>query len=66
MPTPERGGRPEGSRVETIAVTLAVMVAAAVAAGLFLPHQALWIDETTQLSGLSLRPAGLLHWLVFF
>jgi hypothetical protein len=64
MPTPERGGRPEGSRVETIAVTLAVMVAAAVAAGLFLPHQALWIDETTQLSGLSLRPAGLLHWLV--
>lgn len=55
---------PDGSRLQAIAITLLGMGVAIVAAALFLPHQALWIDETTQLSGLSLRPDGLLRWLV--
>ncbi len=42
-------------------LTLGMMV---LAAGLFLPHQTLWIDEVTQLSGLSLSPGDLLHWLL--
>lgn len=29
----------------------------------FLPHQSLWVDEATQLSGLSLRPDELAQWL---
>jgi hypothetical protein len=40
------------------------MIVTAVAAGLFLPHQALWVDETTQLAGLTLSPLELLRWLV--
>jgi hypothetical protein len=29
----------------------------------FLPHQSLWVDETTQLSGIALAPGRLLRWL---
>lgn len=36
---------------------------AALAAALFLPHQSIWIDETTQLTGLSLGPVEALRWL---
>jgi hypothetical protein len=53
---PERTGRSVGGMIVVVAV-------AVLAAGLFLPHQALWIDETTQLSGLTLSPTRLLHWL---
>src|SRR4051794_10429387 len=35
-----------------------------VAAALFLPHQTLWIDETTQLSGLTLSPVEVVRWLM--
>ena len=52
-----------GDRTAIVAMTLGVMAVAALAAGLFLPHQALWIDETTQLSGLSLSPPALVQWL---
>ncbi len=34
-----------------------------VLAGLFLPYQSIWIDETTQLSGLTLPPAEAAAWL---
>jgi hypothetical protein len=34
-----------------------------ITAGRFLPHQALWIDEATQLSGLTLSPGDLVGWL---
>ena len=43
--------------------TLAVVAVAVLAAGLFLPHQALWIDETTQMAGLTLSPRHLVQWL---
>jgi len=32
-------------------------------AGAFLPQQALWVDETTQLSGLTLGPVDVVRWL---
>jgi hypothetical protein len=33
-------------------------------AALFLPHQSIWNDEATQLSGLTLSPVEVAHWLV--
>jgi hypothetical protein len=33
-------------------------------AALFLPHQSIWIDESTQLSGLTLGPVEVARWLV--
>lgn len=53
-----------GDRAKAVATTVTVMIVTVVAAGLFLPHQAVWVDESTQLSGLTLSPAALLHWLV--
>ena len=32
-------------------------------AGAFLPHQCLWVDETTQMKGLTLAPGELIRWL---
>lgn len=43
-------------------VVLVVLVTLAAAAA-FLPHQTLWVDETTQLSGLSLSPVEVCRWL---
>jgi dolichol-phosphate mannosyltransferase len=42
---------------------LACVSLSALAAILFLPRQSIWIDETTQLSGLTLGPIGLIRWL---
>ena len=39
-------------------VLLAIMVPA-----FFMPHQSLWVDETTQLSGLTLGPSEVTAWL---
>src|SRR3990172_7799414 len=40
---------------------LALLICSAAA---FLPHQSLWVDETTQLSGIGLGPRQLLDWLI--
>jgi len=57
------GGAATSGRVEILAGALVSMAVAVIAAGRFLPHQALWIDEATQLSGLTLSPAGIVGWL---
>ncbi|QEH36122.1 hypothetical protein OJF2_46820 [Aquisphaera giovannonii] len=58
---------PETNRDRSRALALslgALCVATAVAAAAaFLPHQSLWNDEATQLSGLSLSPASQAYWL---
>ena len=43
------------------------LIAAAVcatSAALFLPQQEIWIDETTQITGLAMGPAGVVGWLM--
>jgi hypothetical protein len=40
-----------------------VMALTATSAAAFLPHQSLWLDETTQLAGLSLGPVRVVSWL---
>jgi hypothetical protein len=57
-------GRTVRDRERAWAGPLIAAVVTAVAAALFLPHQALWIDETTQLSGLTLSPAEVIRWLI--
>ena len=47
-----------------VAGMLAVALVVVAAAGPFLRHQALWIDETTQMSGLTLSPLQVVRWLV--
>ena len=42
---------------------LSTVALAVIAAALFLPHQSLWIDETTQMDGLTLSPIELVRWL---
>jgi hypothetical protein len=42
---------------------LACVFLSTLAAVTFLPRQSIWIDETTQLSGLTLGPLGLTRWL---
>lgn len=46
-----------------IIIGVACVVIGTVADALFLPHQSLWNDEATQLSGLSLRPVEVTKWL---
>ena len=54
----------DSARPITVALGLLSTVALAViAAALFLPHQSLWVDEATQLSGLTLSPSELVRWL---
>ena len=48
-----------------VAVVLALALLAGTAAA-FLPHQSLWVDETTQLAGLGLGPHHLMPWLMGF
>jgi uncharacterized membrane protein len=45
-----------------VAMALSMLVAATCAA-VFLPHQSLWVDETTQMSGLRLGPIQVVRWL---
>lgn len=48
----------------SIALAGALCVAASLlGSALFLPHQSLWNDEASQMSGLSLDPAGQVRWL---
>jgi hypothetical protein len=42
---------------------LSTVSLAVVGAALFLPHQSIWIDESTQLSGLTLSPLEVVRWL---
>jgi hypothetical protein len=41
-----------------------VVLALVVGASLFLPRQSLWLDEATQMSGLSLDPVRVVRWLL--
>lgn len=59
---PARATATRTSTLEAVRVLWPVALLVA-SAGRFLPHQSLWVDETTQLSGLSLGPARLLPWL---
>ncbi len=61
---------PERSRSRPAALLLDVLsfrgclIAFFIPAAAFLSQQSLWVDETTQLSGLTLGPLGVVHWLV--
>ena len=50
-------------RVSALGLPFTVAIVAFVAAALFLPSQVLWVDETTQLSGLTLSPPEVASWL---
>jgi hypothetical protein len=45
----------------TVAIASALVLA--VLASSFLPQQSLWVDETTQLRGMTLDPVELVRWL---
>lgn len=63
-PTPAPDGdRPARPDWRAAAVGLACVAAGVGAAAGFLPHQSLWVDEATQLSGLSLGPGEVVRWL---
>lgn len=59
-PAPEGGAQLRGARLGWLWPAALVLIG--FSAG-FLPQQSLWVDETTQLSGLSLSPAELTGWL---
>jgi len=45
-------------------IILIIIVAASIlSAAMFLPQQTLWVDETTQMSGLTLNPIEVIRWL---
>jgi hypothetical protein len=52
--------RPRPAEAALVAAAVAVF---AVLAGAFAAHQAIWVDETTQLSGLTLPPGQQFAWL---
>jgi hypothetical protein len=52
-----------GWRCPPALVWLLPPLVALLACGLFLPHQSIWIDESTQLSGLTLDPIEVVRWL---
>ena len=53
----------ESPRVPAFAVMACVALLVASAAH-FLPHQSLWVDETTQLGGIALGAQGVMPWLM--
>lgn len=57
---------PPGPRVRLDVLMLLATAALLLAAnaGSFLPHQSLWVDETTQLAGVQVGPTRILAWLV--
>jgi uncharacterized membrane protein len=56
-------GAAAAPRVATIAGLISTVAAAVVSGALFLPRQSLWVDEVTQLSGLTLSPVQIVRWL---
>ncbi len=56
-------GASEGGAARWIGLAT-VVLALVVGSALFLPRQSLWLDEATQMSGLSLDPARVVRWLL--
>ena len=54
---------PVSGRFLTLAAGLLCVAVSVAASGLYLPHQSLWGDETTQLGGISLGPVRVVPWL---
>lgn len=62
MSAVELDRRPAG-RLPALTLGVSLLVTFAALAGWFAAHQTLWVDETTQLSGLTLSPRGVVEWL---
>jgi len=57
------GNNTTASRWKYAAVMTTALAALLVPAICYLPQESLWVDETTQLSGLTLGPVGVVRWL---
>ncbi|MDB5349027.1 MAG: hypothetical protein JWN86_274 [Planctomycetota bacterium] len=55
--------RTRRERLHSVAGLVCCVTSSVVAAACFLPHQSLWNDEATQMSGLRLSPIGVVLWL---
>lgn len=44
-------------------ILIIIVVTSVLSAAMFLPQQTLWVDETTQMSGLTLNPIEVVSWL---
>lgn len=44
-------------------ILIIIVAASVISAAMFLPQQTLWVDETTQMSGLTLNPVEVVSWL---
>ncbi len=50
-------------RIPALIILVLIVAASVLCAAMFLPQQTLWVDETTQMSGLTLNPIEVVNWL---
>ena len=60
----ERAGTAASPRHAIMLLLLAITLVCAVPSAYFASRQTIWIDETTQLSGLTLSPVQVVPWLL--
>ena len=53
----------KGSNLNAIISIIVILLIFFFAASIFMPNQSIWVDETTQLSGLTLNPIEVSRWL---